>query len=426
MLDAEVKAALDEIKSAWGEFTKANNLRLEEIRSKGSASGELVEKVEKLNGRIGELDEKIAKRADAIEKRIQTEGLFDGKSKEGTEQETKLVEAFGAELGKVITVEQYRAYRKIQAKVLRKGAERLNGDEQAALSVGDDTKGGYLVTPDVTGKIITKQFMTSPIRQVADVQTVTSDSYEGAVDRNEAGSGWVGETETRAETTTPDVQKYSVPVHEQYAAPRATQKVLDDAAVDIEAWLAGKVSDKLSRVENTAFVLGTGIKQPRGFEAYPTAATADDTRAWGTLEHILSGASGVLAPDPFLDLVERLKDKYLPNAKWLFHRLTLAKIRQLKDSQNRYLWDPGLNGVDPPTLLGYPYLRCEDMPVVAANALSVAFGDWKQGYQIVDRLGLRVLRDPYTAKPFVIFYTTKRVGGDVVDFEAIKFIKISP
>jgi HK97 family phage major capsid protein len=259
--------------------------------------------------------------------------------------------------------------------------------------------------------------------------TIGSDRLEGMNDLDEADAGWVGETGTRSDTDTPQVGKYEIPVHEMYAMPRATQKLLDDAAIDVEAWLAGKVADKLARTENAAFVTGNGVSKPRGFTAYTTAATADGSRTWGQLEHVLSGASGDFAAadpaDKLFDVEAAMKPALLAGARWVTRRSVIAKVRKFKSTDDQYLWQPGLQAGAPASLIGYPITLAEDMPALAEDSLSMALGNFAEGYQIVDRLGVRVLRDPFTAKPYVRFYTTKRTGGAVVNFDAIKFLKFN-
>jgi HK97 family phage major capsid protein len=239
----------------------------------------------------------------------------------------------------------------------------------------------------------------------------------------------VGETETRSETTTPKTGEWEIPVHEQYAEPKATQTLLDDAAYDVEGFLAGKVADRFALQENYAFILGDGIKRPRGLFTYTTAATTDSSRAWGTFEHIKTGVAGgwaASAPaDILFDVTYALKAAYRQGAVWTMPRLLVAEIRKFKDENGQYLWQPGLAAGQPQTILSYPVAEMEDIPAKAADSLSIGFGDLRETYQIVDRTGIRVLRDPLTEKPWVKFYTTKRVGGDVVNFESFKFIKFS-
>ncbi len=327
--------------------------------------------------------------------------------------------------GSAVTEEQ-RAYKNALLAYVRRGPA-VSSEIQAALSVGSDADGGFLVHPDLSGRIVKLVFETSPVRQVANVVTIGTDALEGINDLDEAGAGWTGETDARNETTSPKIGEYRIPAHELYAEPRATQKMLDDASLDIEAWLAGKVADKLSRLENASFVAGDGVKKPRGFLTY--AAGTPSASAFNVIEQVVSGANGAFAGtnpgDALINLVYALKSAYRQNAVFMLRRATLAAVRRLKDGQGNYLWQPDFQQRQGGTLLGFNVVEAEDMPALAANSLSIAFGDFNAGYQIVDRAGIRILRDAYTAKPYVKFYTTKRTGGDVVNFEAIKLMKFS-
>jgi HK97 family phage major capsid protein len=361
-------------------------------------------------------------------------------SAESAETEEKHVAQFNVEVKalarergqpepEALTVENYNAYKAAFAKWMRKGTNSLSHDEHKAMLVGSDVEGGFFVTPDLSGRVVSKVFDLSPIRQIANVQIISSDALEGIEDLNEAAAGWVGETGARTDTATPQIGKYRIEAMEQYAQPKATQKLLDDSSVDIEAWLAGKVADKLARLEGTAFVAGTGVAQPRGFTSYPTAATADATRAWGTLEHVKTGVNADFAAtnpaDILFDLESAFKSAYLNGARWVTRRSVIQKVRKFKGSDNNYLWQPGLVAGQPPQLIGYPITMAEDMPALATGSLSMALGNFLLGYQIVDRLGIRVLRDPFTDKPYVKFYSTRRVGGQVVQFECIKFVQFA-
>jgi HK97 family phage major capsid protein len=291
------------------------------------------------------------------------------------------------------------------------------------LQVGSDPDGGYLVTPDVTGRVVKKVYESSPIRQLANVQPISTDALEGMEDLGEAGCGYAGEHGTSADTTTPQLGKWRIPVFILDTEPKATQQLLDDASVDVEAWLAEKVSGKFARFENGEFVNGAANKI-RGFAAGYTMAADDGTGVtWGSIGYVGTGASAdITSADKIHDLVGALKVDYLPNAKFVTRRTVVTKLRKLKDTTNQYIWQPSLVLGVPETLVGHPLVRAEDMPALAASSKSLAFGDFQQGYQIVDRQGLRVLRDPYTAKPYVKFYTTRRTGGGVVNFEAIKLL----
>jgi HK97 family phage major capsid protein len=319
-------------------------------------------------------------------------------------------------------------FKAAQVHLLRNGKDDLSPEEVKVLSVGSDPDGGYFVTPDMTGRMVTKVYETSPIRQIASQQTISTDALEGIEDLDEAGAGYAGEKATSANADTPDVGKWRIPVFWIDTEPKATQQLLDDAAVDIEAWLSGKVGDKFGRFENAEFVTGAAGKI-RGLTGYTTAADTGSGVTWGTIGHHVTGVNGDFASsnptNNIHDLMGLLKDAYLSNARFLTRRSAITKIRKWKDGVGRDMWQPSFAIGVPETIAGYPVTRAEDMPALATDSLSLAFGDFRAAYQIVDRQGIRVLRDPYTAKPFIKFYTTKRTGGGVVNFEAIKFLKFA-
>ncbi len=433
----EFKKVTEELGKAFAEFKKAN----EDALAKRDSLTE--EKLNKINKTLDELSEKKAamdkvaaeftKRADEIEKRMNRPGA------PGTEEGAKLeleLKSFNAhrtgafvQAGRPVPpamdLEGYGHYKAAFKSLMARGDKQINADEQKALAAGVQPDGGYVIPADTTGRIVTRIFETSPIRSIASVQAISSDRLKGLKDTDQAATGgWVAETASRGETGTPQLGEWEIVPAEQYASPKATQTLLEDAAIDIEGWLANKVSDILTRTENAAFVNGTGAGQPRGIFTYPVSTTTDATRAWGTFEYIPTGADGDLtSADCLFNIVQEMKTGYLQNAQWLTRREVVAKVRKLKDSQNRYLWEPSLQKGTPQTLLEYPITIAQDVPAIADNSLSMAFGDFQQGYQIVDRLGITVLRDPYTAKPYVVFYTRKRTGGDVLQFECIKFLK---
>jgi len=326
--------------------------------------------------------------------------------------------------------EELKGYGSAFDQYLRKKDERhLTPDESKALSVGSDPDGGFLVRPDTSGRIVTRIFDLTPMRQYANVQVIGTDALEGMHDVDEADSGWVNETETRTETGTPQLEKWRIPVHELYANPRATQKLLDDAAVDVEGWLSDKVADRFAREEGSAFVNGDGIGKPRGFLTYGAKASPQVYEI-GALRRFGTGVNGGFgaAPDSgdvLIDMVENLRSFYRSNAIWAMNRFTTGEVRKLKDTDGAYLWQPGIAVGTPSTLLGYSVSTFDDMPDIANGSLSIAFGDFNSGYQIVDRQGIRVLIDPYSAKPYIQYYTTKRTGGDVVDFDAIELLSFS-
>jgi HK97 family phage major capsid protein len=295
--------------------------------------------------------------------------------------------------------------------------------ELKVLSTANGPDGGYLVTPEFGGIVNTFVYESSPIRQLASVTTIGTDMLEVVIDNGEPTSGWVGETESRTETNTPTLNKLAIPVNELYAEPRATQKMLDDGIVDVEAWLAGKVGEHFARKEATAFVNGTGFNQPRGLLTY----TAGTTVASSQVEQVVSGSGSTFTYDGLIDLTSALKEPYQANAVFLCRRASLANLLKIKDGQSQPIFNltyDKTGGVQT-GILGKQLYFAADIPAVGSNALAMIYGDMRASYQIVDRMGLRVLRDAYTAKPYVKFYTTKRVGGAVVNFEAFKIQKIS-
>ena len=428
-MDPELKKLLDEQAATFDAFKKANDDSLAEIKKLGQADAVTADKVEKLSKALDEKAAEIAaaakKRADEIEVKVNRMALGAGAG--GTEDETKAAQTFAKERGDAIDLDGYRAYKKGLVAYMRKG-EQISLEERKAMSVGSDPDGGYAVTPDTSGRMVKRIYETSPMRQVASVVTIGTDRLEGFNDLGEGAAGWVGETAPRPATGTPQLGKWEIPVHEVYAFPQATQKLLDDAMFDVEAWLADKTADKIARMENTAYVAGDGVGKPRGLLSYPAAATPDASRAWGTFEYIATGTSGGFGSttngtDKLIDLVYSLKAAYRQGASFLAARTTIGAVRKLKDGQGNYIWQPSLNAMQGGLLLGFPVTDAEDMPAIAANSLSIAFGDFKETYQIVDRIGIRVLRDPLTNKPYVGFYTTKRTGGAAIGFESAKFLK---
>lgn len=442
-MDPEIKKLIDELNSAFAEFKKTNDRRLSELATKGSVDTLIEQKLAALNQSMDEAQKKLdaaiaeqEKRADEIEKKLGRLSLGGGGDPEKEAAELKafniqrrMISPSGSAVADV-GAEEYRAYKSAFVSWIRRGDQGIMTDaDRKAMSVGSDPDGGYLVPADLGGRIVQKIYETSPVRRIAAAQTISTDALEGINDLEEASAGWVAETEARPTTSTPQVGKWRIPVEEMYAMPEATQKLLDDAVIDVEAWLAGKVSDRMIRIENAAFVTGNGVGKPRGFTTYTTVATGDSTRAWGQMEHLLTGTDGGFGTDPngsdkLIELAHKLKAGYRTGAVWVMNRTTLGKVRTLKDGEDRYIWLPTMMAGQPSTLLGYPVEELEDMPTYSTeDSLAIAFGNFRIGYQIVDRQGIRVLRDPFTNKPYVRFYTTRRVGGDVLNFEAIKFLK---
>ena len=398
----EVREAMDEFLSAFEDFKSANDERLGELERKLSADVIAEEKVERINKALDQQKKKLDELTLAA-RRPELAG--------------------NAESG-IGSREHKRAFERY----VRKGeAHELRGLEAKALSTQPDPDGGYLVPAETERMIDRIVSEVSPIRAIAGIRQIGSSSYKKPFALGGLQTGWVGETEARPQTATPSLAEIEFPAMELYAMPAATPTLLDDAAVNIDQWLAEEVQTAFAEQEGAAFVAGDGVKKPRGFLDYERVA--DSAWEWGKLGFVATGNEGAFPPsnpgDKLIDLIYAVKSGYRANARFVMNRSTQAAIRKFKDTDGNYLWQPGLAAGQPPTLLNFPVTEAEDMPSIAADAPAIAFGDFRRGYLIVDRLGIRVLRDPYSAKPSVLFYTTKRVGGGVQNFEAIKFLQFS-
>lgn len=394
----EVKQVLEAQAQAWEQFKSANEARLKAIED-NRPSSEYDAKLAKINADL----EKLSESQKAI-------AAAQTRSEQSSES---------------VSDEHRKAFRQFMRKGDAAGLEGIKGAR-----VSDDTTGGYLVPAAVVGPIVQRIFDSSPVRQVARVQSITGNAIEGAVDYGQLSVSWLDEVTASSDPTTPSLKKYRIEVNNQRSSPRISPVLLEDAAVDIESWIGEKIARDFALSENTAFVAGSGVAQPRGFTTYTTAATADSSRTWGQLEHVATGTSGGFGSnangvDKMTDLAYKVKAGYRANASWMMSKATLASARQLKTSNGDYIWQPNAQAGTPASLLGYPVIEAEDMPTIAANSLSIAFGDFRAGYMIVDRVGLSVLRDPYSNNPYVTFHAVRRVGGGVVDFDAIKFLKFA-
>lgn len=395
---SEVTDRVHALGNAWEQFKSVNDRRLAEIEKKGAADPLTVEQVNRINNvmdnyksRLSQVETALSRPAAAMEYGVKFDSPFKAEHKDA-----------------------FCAY-------LRKGLDsQLAGLESKALSVSSDPDGGYLVTSNVSDRIVRTVTESSPMRAVASIETISSDSLDIIEDTDAAAAGWTSEGASVSDTDTPQIGKKNIPVHELYAQPKATQKLIDDSSIDIEAWLAEKVADIFSTKESTAFVSGDGVGKPRGILSY-----ADGT-SWGQIERIASGDAATITADGIINLYYALKEEYAGKGTFLMNRSVVQTVRLLKEATtNQYLWQPGLAAGAPDTLLGAPVMQAADMESISAGNKVIAFADFKAAYQIVDRTGIRVLRDPFTDKPFVKFYTTKRVGGDVVNFEAIKLMDIA-
>jgi HK97 family phage major capsid protein len=295
--------------------------------------------------------------------------------------------------------------------------------EAKGLSTAVNSDGGYLVDPQTSDTVKSVLNATASIRAIASVVHVEATSYDVLVDHSDVGTGWASESEVLTEGATPQIDRITVPLHELSALPKASQRLLDDSAFDIEGWLAGRIADKFARAEAAAFVNGDGVDKPKGFLAH--TAVDNDIWAWGTLGYVPSGEAGEVTAESIIDVVYALGAQYRANASFVMNSQTAGNVRKLKDNDGRFLWSDGLAAGQPATLMGYPVLVAEDMPDADDEGFAIAFGDFAAGYTVAERPDLRVLRDPFSAKPHVLFYATKRVGGDVSDFAAIKLLKFA-
>jgi HK97 family phage major capsid protein len=434
----------EELKKAFEAFKTHNEQRLDEIARQGQATAETVAAVNKASADIDRIqanyaaleERRAADRAliDDLEIRLNREKA----GGRGLRLSDEKVERYARWQSAVQRTEVdpahldtafIDAYKAAFGDYIRHGKEGASNESLQVLNAataGDNPSGGYWVEPDTGGRVIDFMYETSPMYQLASRQTISGDRLQGKVTLGEAGYGWVGETEARPTTSTPVVVEWEVPKREIYAKPEATQNLIDDASIDIAGWLVNGVRRTFTRVANTAFVTGNTPKRPRGFTTY-TAGTPGDTAAtWQFIEQVASGHATALTADGLLALEGSLKSDFLPNARFGMRRATQTVLRQLKDGNGNYLLVPDFANPARSTLLGYPVEIFADMAAVAAAALPIVFADFASAYQVVDDpRGFRVLVDPFSNKPYVQYYSTLRVGGDVVNFEALKLQVVS-
>lgn len=396
----EVKQAFDEFLDTFEDFKQANDERLKKIEKR---SGDVVaeEKVDRINRALGE------------QKRALDSLML-----------ASIRPPVGGMAPNPVGHEQKAAFERY----VRKGdASGLDTLELKAMSAGSGTDGGYTVPLEIEQNIDGLLKKVSPMRTIATVRQIGSNVYRKPIATTGAASGWVAETGTRAQTDTPSLVAIDFPAMELYAMPAATQSLLDDSQVDLESWLAEEVQNVFAEQEGAAFINGNGTTAPKGL--LTETAVANASWAWGSLGYIATGVSAAFpasnAADILITLAYTPRQGYRSNASWLMNRTTESAIRKFKDDNGNYIWQPGVAAGQPPTLLGYPVAEADDMPDIAADSYAIAFGDFARGYLIVDRVGVQVLRDPYSAKPYVLFYTTKRVGGGVQNYEALKLLKFS-
>lgn len=437
-----IKAAADELKKTFEAFKAERQEEIDAIKA-GMADVVKTEKVDRINSAITELKDHQDKIAKEIA-RARLSGSEDG-------NEVKAARRFQARAQRKaesdvseVDVDQYRAYKAAFTQLCRKNfnVDGLSADVRAALSVGSDPDGGYLVPAEVEMTIEKRVYDTSPMREIASVSTISTGAWEAPYQASKAThGGWVGERQSRSSTATPKLGMQRIEVHEHYAYPEATRTMLEDAALDVEAWLNEEVGDEFMRQENAAFVDGDGVMKPKGFvsAAYTSAAvtTADATRDWGKLQYVASGAAGAFPVHSGIasasdvsalnNIITALNPVYRNGAVFVMNRSTEGVIRNLVDGNGRPLLEDGRSsdGTWQYSIRGYRIVNLEDMDDVGSDAFALAFGNFQRGYKIIDRRGITVIRDELTNKPYVGFYTTKRVGGDVRNFDAIKLMKFA-
>ncbi len=396
----ETKVAFGDFMQAFEAFKDANDERLGQIESRMSADVVTSDKVERINRAIDETKSRL----DEITLKARRPRLT------GTDEAAPAA----------------REHKQAFETYVRKGETAgLFDIEAKAMSIGSNPDGGFLVPAELETEIGRRLSAASPIRAIAGVRQVSAAVYKKPFATTGFATGWVGETAARPETASPTLAELQFPAMELYAMPAATQALLDDSAVNLDQWIAEEVQQVFADQESTAFVTGNGVNRPKGFLDYTKVADASWT--WGSTGYIASGVAGAFPAanpsDKLIDLVYALKSGYRQNAHWVVNRKTQGVIRKFKDVDGNYLWQPAASADGKAMLLNFPIAESEDMPDIATDSYALSFGDFGRGYLIVDRVGVRVLRDPYSAKPYVLFYTTKRVGGGIQNFEAIKLMK---
>lgn len=405
----EIQEQLTKLGNVVEEFKKTHSNEIKELKEKGFVTAETKEKMEKLNDKITALESNI----DLLTKALNRTGNGDQGGEQKSEHEAAI-----ADYKKHVDM-YLRKGRAVPQEVIEKAqAARAEFKE---MSVDSDVDGGFFVNPEMSSEIVKKVFESSPVRQLAGNVTLgSSDAYEELYDGDEIDSGWVGERQARTVTDTPEIKKIRIPVEEVYAMPKVTQKLLDDAGFDLEGFLQEKAIEKFGRDEATAFVSGNGLNKPKGIIAY-----ADASEGYNKVQVQRTISATALDGDDAIAVQTLLKEPYQANASWLINRLIIGEFRKLKDvNTGQYIWQPGLSVGQPSTLLGRPVYMASDLDsTLAIDKYLAIYGDLKKGYKVVDRTGIRVLRDALTVKGSVLFYMTKRVGGGVSDFDALKILQ---
>ena len=401
-VETKAIADLDSLHRAFAAFRETNDERLAQIEGRLSADVITEEKLSRIDRALDETKSRLD--AQMIERARPRLALSEKSALDPAEREHKAA---------------FRAYMKSGESV---GLKTL---EAKAMTEGSGPDGGYLVPIPAEREIMRRIANISPIRSIASVRETSTATFRKAYSKAGPAAGWVAETDARPQSANQQIADMTFPAMELYAMPAATQTLLDDAVVDVEQWIADEIATVFAEQEGAAFVNGDGVNKPKGFMTYPKALQS--TWSWGNTGYIDTGVSGDFAAtspsDVLFDLVYALRAGYRQNARVVMNRKAQSRVRKFKTTTGEYIWEPPATLGGPATLMNFPLVEAEDMPDIAADSFSIAFGDFNRGYLVVDRLGVRVLRDPYSAKPYVLFYTTKRVGGGMQDFEAIKLLK---
>ena len=454
-----IKKSVEEIGATSKKNYEEMNKNYEEIKSTLKSQGDVdpitQEKLDKLTSDMTTRQEKadeaeavavkatedMTKRMDDIEiaaKRIGKLG-----SSGNTDQDRKLIEdyltlekslaaagqrkmSFGEmlQMEKEPNLEKLGQYKDAFYEYLAIDEKAMSAESYKSLQVGIDVDGGYTVTPFMSNRVSSRMYETDPIRQLASVETIGTDAYEMFMDNDEAGAAWEGETVQNSNEDTPKMAKKRIPVHILATHPKMTQMLIDDSNINIESWLSNKVAEKFSRTESAAFVTGNSIGQPTGFGTYP-AWTTNGTYEHKKIEQVNMGHATQFTTDGLIDVKYSMIEQHLMRGTWLTNRLNVRDIMKLKDGDGQYIWRPGITEGQPAMLLGLPFRMSTTVATAAASALAIYLADWKMSYLIVDRQGINVQRDPFTKKPFIEFYTRKRVGGDVINYQSIKIGKVA-
>lgn len=387
--DVDVKASIEQLGHAFEAFKATHKQEIEALK-KGDATSEVQAKLEKIEADL------VRHQKEIEDAHVKAAAGMSGKP---VVKDAEYSDAFAAHMKK--------------------------GEVQAALNKGADDEGGYLTPTEWDRTITDKLVLVSPMRQIASVVQTSKNAYTKLFNVGGTASGWVGEADARAETATSEFAPLTITTGEIYANPAATQQILDDSEINLEQWLAGEVQTEFAKQEGTAFVSGNGTNKPFGILTYVTGAANAAKHPFGAITLVKSGNANLLTADGIIDLVYDLPSAFTGNARFIMNRKTMAAARKLKDGSGTYLWQPSYLAGQPSTLAGFAVTEVPDMPDVAAGAKPIMFGDFRQGYLIVDRVGVRVLRDPFTKKPYILFYSTKRVGGGVVNPECLRALNVA-